>query len=217
MADAPELASRLAARLCHDFMGPTGAILSGLELLDDASSPVPREEALSLVRDSARALTAQLTFARAAFGAADGEVGGEELESLARGLFEATRSTLDWDVPPRVLPGATARILLNLVQIAAAGAAAGGVVRASLRTWGDGGTRLVIEALGEKARLYPDVLAGLNGEARQGMAGRWVQGAFVHAIVAAAGGRVEAVSGSQGVTFTATIQGPIAVHHAAGG
>lgn len=205
MADAAELASRLASRLCHDFMGPTGAILSGLDLLDDPSSPVPREEALSLVRDGARALTAQLTFARAAFGTADGEVGREELESLARGLFEVTGSTLDWDVQPRLLPAATARILLNLLQIAAAGIAAGGVARASVRSTGDRETRIVVEALGEKARLYPEVLAGLKGEARQGMAGRWVQGALVHALVGAARGRVEAASGGRGVTFTATI------------
>lgn len=199
-----ELASALAARLCHDLTGPTGGILSGLDLLDDPSCPIPPQEALSLVRDSARALSAQLAFARAAFGAGQGVVDPGELADLADGIFQQIRPTLQWvtDVPTLAAPAA--RVLLNLLQLSAAALASGGVVRASVRSEDDR-VRLTLEATGERARLYPEVLAGLHGEPRQGMAGRWVQGAFVQAQVAAAGGQLEATSHDSGVTFTAVL------------
>ncbi|MDQ2859898.1 MAG: histidine phosphotransferase family protein [Pseudomonadota bacterium] len=63
-----------------------------------------------------------------------------------------------------------------------------------------------VEAVGPRARLHPEVLAGLNGAARgEGPGGRWAQARFVHAIVAAAGGEVGARTGEAGITFWATL------------
>src|SRR6185437_7452020 len=82
-----ELAAYLAARMCHDFISPASAIVSGLDLLDDPSAQDMREEAMGLIATSARKLTDLLSFARVAFGAsASAETfDARELERLAQG------------------------------------------------------------------------------------------------------------------------------------
>src|SRR5580698_7489077 len=69
---AEELAARLASKLCHDFISPAGAIVSGLDLLDDPAAKDMRDDAMELSSASARKLVDRLAFARAAFGAAAG-------------------------------------------------------------------------------------------------------------------------------------------------
>src|ERR1700712_252210 len=64
-----EVAAYLAARMCHDFISPASAIVSGLDLLDDPSAQDMREDAMSLIAGSARKLSDVLEFTRVAFGA----------------------------------------------------------------------------------------------------------------------------------------------------
>src|SRR5438128_10346533 len=84
-----ELAAYLAARMCHDFISPASAIVSGLDLLEDPSAQDMRDEAMSLIATSARKLTDLLSFSRVAFGAsASAETfDTRELERLARGVY----------------------------------------------------------------------------------------------------------------------------------
>jgi len=202
---ASELAARLAARLCHDFAGPTGGIQSGLDLLADPASPIPRQDALALIEESARTLAAQLAFARVAFGAGEETFAAGDLEGLARPLFDQIRPTLEWLVEEPALPGVAARVLLNLVQLAGAALATGGGVRVSAGRSG-GGWRLCVDAVGPRARLYPEVQSGLEGRPRgEGLAGRWVQGAFVHAMTVSAGGSVSVGADADAVRFTAIL------------
>ncbi|RUV56051.1 histidine phosphotransferase, partial [Mesorhizobium sp. M5C.F.Ca.IN.020.29.1.1] len=64
---APDLAALLCSRVCHDIISPVGAINNGLELLDEGGAD---EDAMKLIRQSARNASARLQFARIAFGAA---------------------------------------------------------------------------------------------------------------------------------------------------
>ena len=75
-----ELAARLAAKLCHDFVSPAGAIVSGLDLLDDPTAKDMRDEAMQLIASSARKLTDLLAFARVAFGSTAVQVSFESCE-----------------------------------------------------------------------------------------------------------------------------------------
>ena len=43
--DALDLAALLCSRVCHDLISPTGAIVNGLEVLEDESDPGMREVA----------------------------------------------------------------------------------------------------------------------------------------------------------------------------
>src|SRR3989440_6227618 len=68
--DHLELAALLCSRVCHDLISPVGAIVNGLEVLDDNPKPEDRDFALDLIRKSAKTASARLQFCRLAFGAA---------------------------------------------------------------------------------------------------------------------------------------------------
>jgi len=198
-----DLASALAARLCHDFVGPAGSAVAGLDILAASPAEDMRGAAMEMIDDSARRLLALIVFSRVAYGAGDEVFDAGALETLARGVFAGLRPTLEWAVEAPALGGAAARTLLNLVQIAADALAVGGVARAWAEVR-DGKTCLGVDATGPRARLHPEVLAGLSGEARgEGPRGRWAQARFVHAIVGPVGGEVGARTGEDEITFWA--------------
>jgi len=207
-----ELAAYLAARMCHDFISPASAVVSGLDLLDDPTAQDMREDAMSLIASSARKLADLLAFTRVAFGAsATAETfDARALETLVRGIFAHMRAELDWAVATPSVNKATARVLLNLAQLGGAALPTGGV--AHVRAVEDAGmVTLAVEAVGPRARLRPEVLAGLRGEGMgDGLHGYWVQAYYLHLILKDAGGRVFADVGAEKVTFAATVPAPAA-------
>ncbi|MBO9710924.1 MAG: histidine phosphotransferase [Caulobacter sp.] len=190
--NGPQFAALLAARLCHDFISPASAIVSGLDLLEDPSAQDMRDDAMSLISSSARKLADLLQFTRVAFGASASaeNFDSRELEKLAQGVFAHVRPNLVWDIPPTVMNKASARAILNIAQIAASALPAGG--SATLRAVNaDGRVAITADAGGPRARLRPEILAGLKGEALgEGLGGPWVQAAYLHALVRAAGGQL---------------------------
>lgn len=202
-----EIAAYLAARMCHDFISPASAIVSGLDLLEDPSAQDMREDAMGLIATSARKLADLLAFTRVAFGAsaAAETFDARELEKLATGVFAHMRAQLDWAVETPSVNKPTARALLNLTQMAGAALPTGGT--AHVRTVQEGAsTAIAIEAIGSRARLRPEVLAGLRGEGPgEGLHGHWVQAYYVHLFLTDAGGRVFADVSEEKVTFAVTI------------
>src|SRR6202051_3780265 len=82
-----DFAALLVSRVCHDLVSPVGAVVNGLEVLEDETDPAMRADALRLVAASAEQAAARLKFARIAFGAA-GSVGAElDLTEVSRILF----------------------------------------------------------------------------------------------------------------------------------
>jgi histidine phosphotransferase ChpT len=205
-AITPEaLAARLASKLCHDFISPAGAIVSGLDLLDDPSAKDMRDEAMDLIAASAKKLVDLLAFARVAYGASSGVEGFDcaELERLTRGVYGHVRAELEWSVEAPQLPKPAAQTLVNLAQLAAGALPLGGLAKASC-TAQDGGHALLVAASGPKSRLHAEVAGGIAGEPLgDGLMGRWVQAYYVHAIVSAAGGHAEVGVVDEAVTFRA--------------
>ncbi len=202
-----ELAARLASKLCHDFISPAGAIVSGLDLLEDPTAKDMRDDAMELISASARKLVDHLAFARVAFGAAAGVTLFDcaELERLTRGVYAHVRAELDWAVTVPSLPKAPAQTLVNLAQLAAGALPLGGVARIELAQDGEG---YLITALakGPKPRLHAEIDGGLAGQPLgDGLAGRWVQAYYVHALAVAAGGRLEADASDEAVTLRARL------------
>ena len=69
MQDDPfDFAGMLCARLCHDLVGPVGALGNGLELLALDQDPAMRQQTLALMASSVGAVAAKLQFFRLAFG-----------------------------------------------------------------------------------------------------------------------------------------------------
>jgi len=190
--NGPDFAAMLAARLCHDFISPASAIVSGLDLLEDPSAQDMREDAMSLIASSARKLADMLQFTRVAFGASASaeNFDSRELEKLAQGVFDHVRPTMVWAIEPTVLNKPSTRAILNIAQLAASALPAGGVATLKGVT-AEGRFLITSDSLGPRARLRPEVLAGLKGEPLvEGLGGPWVQAAYLHALVRAAGGQV---------------------------
>jgi histidine phosphotransferase ChpT len=190
-----ELAARLADRLCHDILSSSQALASGLDLLAEAANDGEREEARSLLVEATAAQRAKVTYARRAFGQGPSASATGELRDLSEALYADLRASLVWAVEAFSLGPVGSRTLLNLVQIAADTLAAGGEAHVScLRD----GAEIEVAARGPRASLKEEARAGLAGQAfGAGLSGRWVQGAFVSALVNSAGGvlRVDAREG----------------------
>lgn len=160
-----DLAAMLCSRVCHDVISPVGAIINGLEVLEDESDASMREVALDLIKRSADGASARLQFCRLAFGAA-GSVGASidtgDAENVARGLLETEKTALAWRAPRQFLPKNKVKLLLNLSQIAAATIPRGGVVEVEVAGEGEA-ANLTVSSKGANARLqagFADLLSG---------------------------------------------------------
>jgi histidine phosphotransferase ChpT len=158
--DALELAALLCSRVCHDLISPVGAIVNGLEVLDDNPKPEDREFALDLIRKSAKTASARLQFCRLAFGAA-GSSGAQidlgDAQAMARGHLEDGKTTIAWNLPRLLLPKNRVKLLLNMMVIAQQTIPRGGVLTA--------------DPIGEGDRLGFRVAAsGLNARMPQNIA-----------------------------------------------
>src|SRR5277367_3727827 len=115
-----DLAALLCSRVCHDVISPVGAIVNGLEVLEDEDDPAMREVAIELIKKSAHSASARLQFCRLAFGAA-GSVGASidtgDAEAVARGLLETEKTALHWKAQRTFLPKNKVKLLLNLCQV----------------------------------------------------------------------------------------------------
>src|SRR5271163_1124031 len=135
-----DLAALLCSRVCHDVISPVGAIVNGLEVLEDEDDPAMREVAIELIKKSAHSASARLQFCRLAFGAA-GSVGASidtgDAESVARGLIASERTTLVWNPTRQLLAKNKVKLLLNLCLVASATIPRGGVMTVDLSGEGD--------------------------------------------------------------------------------
>src|SRR5438105_11724251 len=89
-----EIAALLVSRVCHDLVSPVGAVVNGLEVLEDERDATMRADALKLITSSAAMAAARLQFARIAFGAA-GSAGAKldltEVGRIVRGLLVGSK------------------------------------------------------------------------------------------------------------------------------
>jgi histidine phosphotransferase ChpT len=164
-----DLAALLCSRVCHDVISPVGAIVNGLEVLEDEKDAEMRAFAIDLIKKSARTASARLQFCRLAFGAA-GSAGAAidtgDAEQVARGLFADARTTLNWNAPRILMPKNKVKLVLNLCLIAAAAIPRGGVIAVTVSGEGEE-TAVSVEARGTNARLaqaIPSLLAGRPDE-----------------------------------------------------
>ncbi|KQP06651.1 MAG: histidine phosphotransferase family protein [Methylobacterium sp.] len=163
--DALDLSALLCSRVCHDVISPVGAIVNGLEVLEDESDASMREFALELIAKSARQASARLQFARIAFGAA-GSAGASidlaDAEKVSRGMFTDDKTQLAWSAPQALYPKNKVKLILNLVVIAQSAIPRGGLIDVTVKGDGEAPT-IVITAKGSHARIPPHVEALMAG------------------------------------------------------
>lgn len=123
---AADLAALLCSRVCHDIISPVGAINNGLELLDEGGAD---EDAMNLIRQSARNASARLQFARIAFGAAGSAgmlIDTGDAEAVAVAFLKNEKPELSWIGTRALLPKNKVKLLLNLILVANASIPRGG-------------------------------------------------------------------------------------------
>lgn len=198
------LASYMSAKLCHDFISPAGAIVSGLDLLKDPTAQDMRDDAISLIDASANKLVQIVQFCRVAYGAAttSERFDAGELEKLVRETFSQMRGDVVWNVELQTFEKPAARAFLNLAQIAGHALPMGGEATISAKQDGE---EVVLSTLskGNRARLKAEMVTGLKGEQlNEGLAGQWIQGFWLAAIVREAKGTLDLEMGEESVAIT---------------
>jgi len=168
--DSLDLAALLCSRVCHDVISPVGAIVNGLEVLEDENEASMRDFAFDLIRKSARQASARLQFARLAFGAA-GSAGASidlgDAEQVARGMFQDDKITLNWEGPRALLPKNKVKLLLNLILLATHAVPRGGSIAVKIVGALESPTFTLV-AKGPLARVPAHVEALLAGEPENG-------------------------------------------------
>lgn len=159
---AADLAAMLCSRVCHDLINPVGAIGNGLEVLADPTQADMAAFAKELIENSTKQARAKLEFARLAFGAsstAGTEIDTREAERVSTLLMACEKADLDWKVAPMLLPKNKAKLMLNMLLIAAAGVPRGGTVTVEVE--GEPGSEsITLTATGPKT-LIPNAIPGL--------------------------------------------------------
>jgi histidine phosphotransferase ChpT len=208
---ATDLAAMLCSRVCHDLINPVGAIGNGLEVLADPTQAAMFDGAQDLIANSAKHARAKLEFARLAYGAsstAGTDFDTRECERVATLLFEIEKADLQWLVTPMLLPKHKAKLLMNMLLIAAMAVPRGGLVK--VEVLGPAGSemfRFTCTSDPEKRQktLMPSGAEGLlAGNPEEGVDARGIQ-PFYTGLLARMTGMELSIGITDGVfSFTAT-------------
>jgi histidine phosphotransferase ChpT len=192
---APDLASLLCSRLCHDLLSPVGALSNGLELLADEKDPEMRQRCFELLEQSARISADKLRFFRLAFGAAGGfgeMVPVAEPRSLVNALVGNNgRVQVNWVLGAGSLPKPAVKTLLNLALIGLEALVRGGTldIGAELR---EGASEIVVRAAGPRLAFDPTIGQALDGSLPpEELSGRTAPAAMLHQLASGLGGGVQ--------------------------
>jgi histidine phosphotransferase ChpT len=152
-----DLAALLCSRVCHDLISPVGAIMNGLEVMEDGKDEETSKFAMDLIKKSAKTASAKLQFCRLAFGAA-GSAGAQidtgDAEKVARGLIEDDKTKIGWNLPRILLAKNRVKLVLNMLLLAAQAIPRGG--------------QLTVDPVGEGDRLgFRISVTGLNAKIPQ--------------------------------------------------
>ena len=201
-----EFAAMLVSRVCHDLVSPVGAVVNGLEVLEDERDAAMRADALKLVASSAEQAAARLQFARVAFGAA-GSAGAEldlnEVGRTMKNFVQGGKTELDWKAASANWPKDWAKLLMNATLLALDALPRGGKV--TVETSAEGTPpRFTVRATGTNARVLEEVEKAALGEPSAPLDGRSIQAYLTHKLarglnagltLSARDGTVELVAG----------------------
>jgi histidine phosphotransferase ChpT len=203
--DALDLAALLCSRVCHDVISPVGAIVNGLEVLEDEKDETMKKHAIDLIRKSATQASARLQFCRLAFGAA-GSAGAQldlgDAESVTRGMLQDDRLSLIWNLPRALLIKNRVKLLLNMLVLAAAAIPRGG--KLTVDPVGEGekmGFRLT--AAGTNAKVQPAVEASLSGTTAERIDAHAIQPHYTALLAHVTGLKLSLSSAPDSIVLTA--------------
>jgi histidine phosphotransferase ChpT len=198
---ALDLAALLCSRVCHDLISPVGAIVNGIEVMEEDKNDETKAFALDLIKKSAQQASAKLQFCRLAFGAA-GSAGAQidlgDAEKAARGLIEDGKTTLTWNLPRILLAKNRVKLLLNMLLIATGGIPRGGTLTVDPLPGAEAIAGFVVTASGLNAKLNPATAELLAGDSAHPIDAHAIQPLYT-GILARDCGLVVSATGDGGV------------------
>ncbi len=208
MSDSLDLSAILCSRLCHDLVNPVGAVANGVEMLGDEADPDMQEQVLALLDKSARQVSHKLQFFRLAFGAAGGmgaTIAMSQIRAAAEPFVSDSKAALDWQPELSEITKDGAKVLLNLVLVAAESLLRGGSVTVSA-TARSGDIDIQVTAAGERVLLVESVRNALSGEIDLAELDPKAAPAYLARTIAAeVGGQVGWKDGDGQLTLTASL------------
>jgi histidine phosphotransferase ChpT len=203
---ALDLAALLCSRVCHDLISPVGAIVNGIEVMEEDKNEETKTFALDLIKKSAHQASAKLQFCRLAFGAA-GSAGAQidlgDAEKAARGLIEDGKTTLTWNLPRALSAKNRVKLLLNMVLIAVAGIPRGGTLTVDPLPGDEAVAGFVVTATGLNAKLNPAVAELLAGTSAHAVDAHAIQPLYTSILARDCGLVLSATGDGGAVTLTA--------------
>ena len=200
---ALDLAALLCSRVCHDLISPVGAIVNGIEVLEEDKDEETRTFALDLIKKSARNASARLQFCRLAFGAA-GSAGSQidtgDAEKVARGLLEDDKVKITWNLPRELKPKNQVKLLLNMLIVATGTIPRGGSLTVDVA---EGGPGFRITASGLNARVTGIVAELLGGNPTQPVDAHGIQPFYTGILARDCGFSVSAIAEGETVVVAA--------------
>lgn len=197
------IAELLASRLCHDLVGPIGAVNNGMELLADDEFGMA-DDAMQLASSSARRASDSLQFFRMAYGMAGNRVGGDlrELRKLSEAHLKSSKASLDWPDgnPVGEVPDGLGKLLLNMLEFGLETLPRGGTLSVGLAPAGNGASGITAEvvASGAEVQLRPEVASAIATDVKvEDLSPRNVQGYFTRLLAQRLGGDLQ-VEGPDG-------------------
>ena len=201
---ALDLAALLCSRVCHDLISPVGAIVNGIEVLEEDKDEETRTFALDLIKKSARNASARLQFCRLAFGAA-GSAGSQidtgDAEKVTRGLLEDDKVKITWNLPRELKPKNQVKLLLNMLIVANGTIPRGGSLAVDPA---EGGPGFRITASGLNARVTPIVAELLGGNPTQPVDAHGIQPFYTGILARDCGFSVGAIAEGETVVVAAS-------------
>ena len=191
-----KIAQLLCSRLCHDLVGPAGAVNAGMELMVDGTGDV--DEAMALVASSGQQLNRRLIFYRLAFGLGAGaRASVADARMLAREMLSEGAVALDWSDPKDSGPGKPIcadgmKLLLNMVLLGVDSLPRGGTLAVQVTDLAQG-TGVAMTAAGAGARFRDELRTAMGPDVPVGdLSARTVQGYFAARLAERLGTAVEA-------------------------
>lgn len=201
-----DLAALLCSRVCHDLISPVGAVVNGIEVMEDDADEQTKSFAIELIKKSAATASARLQFCRLAFGAA-GSAGAAidtgDAENVARGMMEDDKTKLTWKLPRVLLPKNRVKLLLNLLVLAGGTIPRGGSL--TIEPVGEGDTMgFKITSSGLNQRIPQAVPSLVAGEAENPIDAHAIQPFYTGMLARACGLAISLAPGGETIVVTAS-------------
>jgi histidine phosphotransferase ChpT len=199
-----KLAALMCSKLCHDVIGPIGAVNNGIELLQDDDSADMREQATELVAQSASEAAARLQFYRLAFGLAGGmgtEISLRDARNLCREFLSFGKVNFNWPDDHggvELLQKEAIKIICNSIALAAGGLPRGGALmvtgQVSPENWS-----FTLTATGARAGLKEETLLALTeGYDEDKVTAQNIQAYFLMALIENTGASINVSVADEG-------------------